>query len=236
MFWKRFFRVICAVLAVILVTGAAVYVWQKDNIDAVINSFLYSEEELVAKQNESKEQVKQLVKDYDISVQRDFTPEEEEMLEKGELTPEEAVELLFQKKEEQSPPNTLNPNLSGNKNQTSGKKAKTEKDVIDKYMIQFYACKADFLSRLGGLEATVLAHFRSLPERTVKTKQETISKFISSFAALESECDGKMNGILASFEKELKEVGGDTSLVSKIKKAYVAEKNAKKATIISEYA
>ncbi len=232
MFWKRFLKVICIVLSVLIVLSAGIYFWQKDNIHAVINSFRYSEEELQTKITESKEQVKELIKDYDVSVQRDFTPEEEEMLEKGELTPEEAVERLFSKKEEPTV-NIITP--PGDKNEGSGIKKKTEKEVVDRYMTQFYACKADFLSRLGGLESTVLAHFRSLPVRTKQTKQETISKFLSSFAALESECDGKMKAILSSFEKELKEVGGDTSIIPKIRNAYNAEKNAKKAALISEY-
>ena len=58
---KLFVRILLIVIILVLVSVAALAVWQKDNIRSIINSFRYSDEELQKKIDENKKKVEELV-------------------------------------------------------------------------------------------------------------------------------------------------------------------------------
>ena len=70
-----------------------------------------------------------------------------------------------------------------------------------------------------------------------KVSKLTIGKkYMGMAGALEAQCDGQMEAILAEIKEELKKTGGDLSLVDEIRAAYKSEKSAKKAALLEEYA
>ena len=79
-------------MVVVLIIAAAVislFIWQKNNISAVISASKYSDEDIEQQITDSKKNVEDQLKDYNVTGLRDFTIEEEEDIRKGKLSVEE---------------------------------------------------------------------------------------------------------------------------------------------------
>ncbi len=104
-------------------------------------------------------------------------------------------------------------------------------DIIKKYTAQFYSLKAYYSGQLGQLESQARSEYSSLTKEQKKStsKAAFVAKYAGRASALESECDGKVNGILSGMKAELKAIGADTAVIDTIKSAYASEKAARKA-------
>ena len=60
-----------------------------------------------------------------------------------------------------------------------------------------------------------------------------LNKYIKRAGALESNCDSRMEEILARISAHIKEDGGDSSIVNEIREVYENEKALKKAYYLS---
>ena len=88
---KKFISILLIIIALI----AALCIWQKNNIDALI-MFITKDEEGVNKVlEETKDVLDEKIKEYAPVTPRYFTPEEEEKIASGELTIEEADSLIL---------------------------------------------------------------------------------------------------------------------------------------------
>lgn len=235
---RKGIRVLLIVLACIAAVAAAVAIWQADNIKAVINSFRYTEEELSEMIDKNQEELQKEIKEK-YNVDEVLSKEDEEKIISGEITVEEAVEKIKQETAEKAEPEKKTENIGGTSPVQSGTsaeaEAKTEKAVSDK-VIEFYSLKAYYLGQLGQLEAKVKADYSALPKekQNLVGKQEIAAKYMSAASALLNQCDAKMSELTSALEKEIKAAGGDTSVVSTIKKMYENEKNLKKSYYISK--
>jgi len=225
--WKK---VVLICLAVFFVACIALAIWQWNNIKAFYYfATIDSNEEIQQRITEQKIEREKIVSQYIDGTVRDFTEQEEKMITDGEMSVEEATQIIqeeFEKSAEKS--------SSSSKNSSSKQKKEIDKFIADN-IIQLYSYKAYYLGQLGQIEKSAKKDYVALPakDRTFVSKQAIVDKYLGTANALLIECDGKVEAIMNSIEKKLKENGMDTSIVGQIKDSYEEEKALKKAYYMS---
>lgn len=219
---KKILKIILAIFIILIVFISGLCVWQADNIKAVFNSFKYTDDQIDKMIEENRKFLDREIKEnYDIV--SDFTEEDEAKILSGEMSVEEAVE----KKRAEL--------LKTEIKDTNDVKSKTNK-IVSNRIIEFYSLKAYYLGQLGQMEAKVKKDYAALPKekKNLVGKKELVSKYMSVASSLLAQCDAKMAELTTQLEKEIKAVGGDTSIIDTIKGAYENEKNLKKAYYMSK--
>ena len=219
---KKIWKIILVIFAVLIVLGTGFCVWQADNIKAVFNSFKYTDDQIDKMIAENKESLEKEIKDkYDIV--SDFTEEDEAKIISGEMSVEDAVNKKRAELEK------------AQQNGANDVVSKTNK-IVSNRIIEFYSLKAYYLGQLGQMEAKVKKDYADMPveKKNLVGKKELVSKYMSVASSLLAQCDAKMTELTAQLEKEIKAVGGDTSIIDTINNAYENEKNLKKAYYMSK--
>ncbi len=225
---KRFKYILLIVFALIIAIGAIFAIYQKNNIQGLLYAGKYNENELAEKNQEIDSQLKEILDQMeDIDIQP-LTEEERQKLSRGELSREEALAIITEKKN----------NAGGNqpsKNNANGAENNTAK--VNNLIAECYLLKAEFLNRIDNLIGQARTEWRSLPkeERTQSAKVAMAGKYMSKGSQLEAECDQRMNTIIKKLETELKNSGQSTAIVSKINALYNEEKAVKKASLVAKY-
>lgn len=219
---KKIWKIILVIFAVMIVFIAALCVWQADNIKAVFNSFKYTDEQIDKMISENKESLDKKIREK-YNIFSDFSEEDEAKIISGEMSVEEAVRKKRAELEKIE------------MNNADDVESKTNK-IISNRIIEIYSLKAYYLGQIGQLEAKVKKDYAALPKekKNLTGKKEVVSKYITVASSLLAECDAKMKELTSQLEKEIKAVGGDTSIVSTINEAYENEKNLKKAYYMSK--
>ncbi len=221
-------KVVLGIIGIILIGVVVLVVWRWNDIKAAYYFISHPTSATITEKIEkTKEEREKAISEYIEGTVRDFTEEEEKKITSGEMTVEEATEIIKQefensvaKPEEETPKGT-------------------DKQKVDEFIaeniIQLYSYKAYYLGQLGQIEKAAMADYRALPkkDRNLVSKQSIVEKYIGTANALLIECDGKVNGIIKKLEKKLTENNMDTSIVKQISKSYEEEKALKKAYYIS---
>ena len=222
---KKWKRVILIVFLTVVVGLVALFVWQYDNIMAVVKVVSNTNEEIAKEIDESKLVLEKNLKEQYPSVISDFTAEEERQIIKGELSVEEAVANLNKKyqtvKVEQKTDNTAtSPEVDA---------------LIGDKVIELYSLKAYYLGQLGQMEAAVKKEYVKLPkeERNLVGKQALVNKYMNTALALLSQCDKQVEELLSELKGGLEDLNADTSIIKTIRSAYENEKTLKKAYYLS---
>jgi hypothetical protein len=229
-----------------------VYLWQRDNINAVLDANKYSTEEIQSQIENSQENVQAVLNEYNVTQIRDLTPEEELELCKGNMTPEEAVAIIMgtstgadgdENSSDAVSDNSENKQGNGKsdknndvKNSEKSSAATDEKSaVVQKYVAQMYSIKAKYMGELGTLAQSAKAKYDADKQTVGKTKavENAVSANLSKAASLESQCDKEVESVLSSMEKELSAIGADTSIVNTMRTEYQNEKSLKKSYYLS---
>lgn len=203
---------------------------------ATIEAFNSSQEEIALSILESKKEVEKVLEDNNLPVVRDFTSEEEEEIMQGNISAEDAIEILMSK----NPATDSAINVSQNdggvaKSGASDNHIKNNADnPIGEKITKLYGLKAYYLGLLGNLFSQAKQEYNAVKDSDANLKS-VASKYISKAASLESECDSKVYGMLAELESELKKTGGDISVISTIEQAYIKEKRLKKSYYLTKY-
>ncbi len=218
---KRWIKILLAVLTVLVIVTAAVMVWQRNNINAVVTTITKTEDEIASELDDSKEKLRTEVKEkYNADLVSDFTAEEERKIIKGEISAENAVKILEEKYKD-----------ANKQNASSQNKGETVDKLIGDKVIELYSLKAYYLGKLGQIEAKVKKEYIAMPEekKNLIGKQELVAKYIGTATSLLNQCDNEVNKLLKELESELKALKEDTSVVKTIRDAYEKEKALKKA-------
>lgn len=239
---KRKWIWLSVVLIVVVLIGSIV-IRHWNSIEALVDSFRYSQEEVVNKLGENKEQLQKYIDENENVTVRDLTEEEAESLKKGELTEEEAVKVLTGQQPEEKP--------HGDNSPPKGDKTGTEKNepeekptstVISEAIAKLYIQKSIYLGKLDAIESKVYNEFYSIvianklnEEEMRAEKQRFLKENISTVAAWETECDNVVYGILDEIKVALKENNENTDIVKKLEEAYLNEKRLKKSYFINRY-
>ena len=108
---------------------------------------------------------------------------------------------------------------------------------LTELIAEAYVLRAYYSSQLEGMRASATAEYKALSteEQTQQRKMTIGMNYIDRAGALEAECDGLMDNLIARIESELQQTGGDTSIIKDIRSYYAEEKSLKKAYYMSLY-
>ena len=245
------------VLLCIVIALAALCIWQRNNIKALYLFLSNDKEGAEAVIEKNRKDFEDKIKGYGENIPRNFTEEEESKIASGELSIEDATNMLLEEMETNAPtedepevsvsdepikkeePSKVENNVTKNepdkkeppKTEVKKPDKAKEGEIIKRYTAQFYSMKAYYIGQLGGIEAQAKKEYGSLTKEQKKSlsKAAFAGKYISYATTLQSECDSKVEEMLSSMKAELAAVGGDASIISVIRQAYNNEKAAKKA-------
>jgi len=225
------------VILIIVILVGSIAIKHRNSIAALIDSFRYSQEEVVQKLDENKQQLQQYIDENENITVRDLTEEEAQSLKDGKLTEEEAVEILTGQEKKEEPPES-----NVEKPSEPDTQEKTPDTVVSEAIAKLYIQKNKYLGKLDTIEGQLYSEYYSLvtsnnmsQEEMKAKKQQMINSNVSKVAAWENECDSVVYGILDEIETALKQSNQDTSIVKKLEEAYLNEKRLKKSYFINRY-
>lgn len=243
-------KILLVILVVLIIGLAVVYFNQKQNIDALVTSVKYSKEDIQQQIDDSKEDIKGTLNEYDIGELRDFTFEEEEQIRKGVLTYDEALNRILEESgvadvltvgSDDNSSNSVDGNQIGNNTSDSdigstvvipNIKANNNEPraIVAEYTLKLSGLKAQYLGQIGGLVDQAKADYKQT--RNVK---QIATKYIGKATSLEKQADSAVDGLLEELKSKLQAVNADISVVDKMKSAYEEEKTLKKSYYLSLY-
>ncbi len=224
---KKKGRIIALILTFVLVTGIGLLLWQQANNLKALQLSRYSQEERRSLLRENEKSIDAIVEALPVDALNPLSKEQEAMLQKGEITEEEALKIIMGQlvgKEPEQPKQTI----------TQVKNEDNKK--LQELLARVYLLRSTFTGKLDGLIGQAKSEYVAQIKATGKGDKVSIgSKYISKGLALEGECDGQMEALLKEIEAELKKSGGDTSVVAQIRSTYSNEKSIKKADLLNKY-
>lgn len=221
------------ILCILIIGVAALLVWQRENITAVVDATKYSDEDIQQQISDSKKTVESELEQYDVKGLRDFTFEEEEAIRKGQMTVDEAVSKILSESNVEASDNQNNGSVTSDKNNSSTGTQNKNSDssaIISDYAVKLYTLKATYLGEIGNLIDQAKADLKN-----GSGAKELMSNYLSKAASLESEADSKVDALLSELKGKLEAIGADTSVVDTMKSSYESEKTLKKSYYISLY-
>ena len=213
------------------VTAVIVYK-QRNNIIALNYAVNYSAEGREKLQDENDKLIADIIdslSDEGVSL---LTEEEITRFKSGDLSEEQVLEIIEERK-------IINDNISkGTSNAVNTNDEKEDNnttpdssDNIGDLTAQIYSLRSSFSGKVD----SIVAQAQSDAASGQYTKSELISKYAGQLSSLEKSCDAQFDSIVSQIEEELKQTGGNTDVVSDLRKAYQNEKSIKKASILSKY-
>lgn len=215
--WKK---VILILLVVLLLTMGGLYLWQRENIHALLK-VLTTDSETIAKDLEQtrEEHIKQLEEAAQVTVRvQPVTPQQSEDLLSGKVTAEEVqIEMGY------------DPSASET---VSGKE-----DIINQCIAELYAYKAEVMGYLGGIKQWAIDEWNALDKsrRTTAKKAEIANAGIGKCYEYEATVDGRVQEILARYRPKLVEIGEDPTPIDLLWNQYCDEKEAEKSYYLDRY-
>lgn len=223
---KRQIRLGVGIVIVVLI--GLLIGWQRNNLKAIQYALWYTPQQAKQLEQENEKEIQTLserVSEVDFSR---LPPEARELLEKGELSEEEAVAVLTGELSWETLKELRETGEPG------GQKIQSQLysgDSVDSIIAQIYVLRSGYTGKLDALVQQAKAEYISKKA----TKAELSSKYMGLGTALEGECDEKMSVLLSKLRTAMEREGRDTSLISEIQAAYQREKSLKKASLISKY-
>lgn len=251
--WKK---ILCVLVLALLLAAAALAVWQRENLNALAQAQKYTQEELEEKLAENGRAIREAMADAPEITVRDLTDAERQALRDGTLSKETLVEQLLAVDggagETEAPPTsgpadapspqepTLpQPSSQPQAQQPQSQSSAAEEDYrkrLSALIAEVYVLREEYTISLENMESAAKADYRAIPEdkRTKTALAGLVSTYLSRGSALEKECDGKMDAIVAELETLIKENQGDMTLVDLVVNTYADEKSLKKAWYMSK--
>ncbi|MBO5364800.1 MAG: hypothetical protein J6A56_04995 [Clostridia bacterium] len=225
---KKKGKMIALIVILVFAVGIGILAWVQANNLKALRLFRYTQEERQNLLNQNEEAIHAMLETLPVEPLSPLTEEQEAMLQRGEITEEEALQMIMgnlvgKKPETETPSKTVVKNEDNKK--------------LQELLARVYLLRSTFTGKLDGLVGEAKSEYIAQKKATGKADKVTIgSRYISKGLALESECDGQMEALLGEIEAELARSGGDTSIISQIRSVYNNEKSIKKANLLSRYA
>lgn len=236
--------ILFGVFLILMLAAAGLWIWQKNNIDAVVQYTQYTKEELEQQMEDNDRRTQELLEEALKNAQQIDRENGGETAELPDTPPDRAPT------ETDSPAPSASSAPSASPAQTE-EPAKTEAPAqpeapeqteptfeaqLQAIVDRVYALKEEYLAALDALQAEAVADYKAIPSanRTAKALASFVSRYISKGTALEKDCDKKMDAILAELKTLLQTYGQDLELVDAVKYTYAQEKSLKKAWYMSE--
>lgn len=251
---KNIILLIVLLLVAIIIFAVSIFVvnnWNK--ISTAYYVLTGRGAELEEKYEKNEEKLQESMKDLGVETIRPLTEEESNKLNSGEMSKEEAIDLILGRNEQTQENTTDNavidkPNDEkgknsvddGNNEKTSEYKKKNEE--ISQLLGELYVLKSQFSAELSEIEDWVNKQYGILCDEydgsenipsSVKTKVG--KKAYEKALALEDECDKKVEEILSRVKVLLKETNQSITIVDEIRASYENEKSKAISYYMSQF-
>ena len=210
--------VLLIILGVLVIGVLAVWRWQINNIDAIVQFPQYSQEELEDQLQENDLRFQQML---DEALANAAAMEQQEQ----EIEPEPEQEPVEEPVAEEAP-----------KPQEPVKKEPTYQELLQAIVDRAYALRSEYIGALEKMESEARSEYGTIPpdQRTKKRLVDFASTYISRATNMEKDCDKKMDQIVSDLDALQKRFGQSKELVEQVKYTYANEKSLKKAWYMSE--
>ncbi len=261
---KKALKVVLVILLVLVIAAGIVLYLHWDNIMALRLGLASSDTDIQQMIEDNQKAISEALKAYPQTNVRDLNEEEKNALAAGEITEEDAVELVLGNKELKrengkavvvdKPADAAQAEANGegaqggeNAQQTTpdgtaaenpgASSQKTVDTQISELVAKMYVLKSGFSSQLQSLESSVKSEYLALPagERNNVSKLRIASSAYDRALSLEAECDQKVEEVVSQLRTLLKDNQRDTSLADEIMRAYANEKQITKAYYVNLY-
>ena len=208
------------ILVLLLVGAGALYLWQRENIHALITALTTDSQEIADRmetvRNEHHEQIQQHV-DVPLQVSPVTTEQSSDLLD-GKKTPEEVKQEM---------------GLILDENAELGNKD----DIVNQCVAELYAYKADVMGYLGGLKQAAINEWNSLDksQRTKAKKAQIGTNGLHQCYAYEAEVDAHVQEILEKYREKMRQIGEKTDPIDILWNYYCEEKEAEKSYYLDKY-
>ena len=237
---KRRKTTLCTILVLLAVSLAGLFWWQRDNLKAIHAATQHTSAELEEKLEENQQMIQEAVKAAGEVTVGEITEEDRQAFRDGSMTQEQLVERLTNGGEgepREEPASTSRPESDGTPPPESPKPAEnTYQKELSALIARVYVLREEYTLALDTMYADAKAEYLALPaEKRTKTHLLKMARgYLSRASALEKECDGKMDEIVRTMEKLLRENDGDLGLVDTVVYTYANEKSLKKSWYMSK--
>ena len=174
----------------------------------------------------------------DIAV-RAPTDEEKQALRDGTMTQDELVGRLTGGGQSAAPASkpdgAKEPEKDDDPGAETARKQEEYQQKLSALIAKVYVLREEYTNALEDMETAARADYYALPDgqRSAAKLAPLVSSYLAKATALEKECDGKMDAVIAEMEQLIKENNGDMSLTDTVFDTYVKEKSLKKAWYLS---
>ena len=213
--WKK---VILIVLALLLAALVGLYVWQGENIRALIKVLTTDSETIARELTDIRDQHRHELEE---AAQTQIyvpavTPQQSEDLLDGKVTADQVKEEL---------------------GLTTPTPMASTADILNQCIAELYAYKADVMGYLGGLKQEAMDEWKSLEksQRTSAKKAEIANRGIGKCYDYEVQVDGRVQEILAIYRQKMLDIGGDPNPIDLLWNQYCEEKEAEKSYYFDQY-
>lgn len=236
-------RYIFLSILVVFIIAAGVLLWiNADNIKAIYKATQYNTEEIEKQIEESEKKNTEILQQYNKADIKPLSEEDSEKLTKGELSEEEAINLVLGRTQESenAEKTTQSPQEQPTEKQPEEQQPQMsveDEDRLGELIAKVYVLKGKYNKLIADENYYAASDFYSLPkdQQTKEKKYERGVTFMRNVLKLQDECDGEMNKIFTEMTDILKRNNMTTELVDEIKKAYEQEKELKKAYYVNKY-
>ncbi len=237
---KRIKKILLIILLLLAAAIVILGIRYRGYIKAAYYGLKYDADTIVGLIDENDKVYSELGNQLESVTVRDLTDEEKAALESGELTEEEAANIIVtpnvpkvEKPQADDKPEKPQPS----EKDTPVKNEKDYDTLIAQQIAKMYVLKSQYINYLKSIEQSVIDDYNALPEnqKNATGKRSVIMSYYKKGLSLEAECDAKVEIVLADLEKILIEAGRDKSLISTIRTAYENEKTLQKSYYLSIY-
>jgi len=213
--WKK---VVLILLALFLATCVGLYIWQGENIRALVKVLTTDSETIAQDLADIRDQHRQELEDasqIQIVVPAVSQQQSEDLLD-GKVTADQVKEEL---------------------GLTTPTPMASTADILNQCIAELYAYKADVMGYLGGLKQEAVNEWTALPkeQRTAAKKAEIANRGIGKCYDYEATVDGRVKEIIGIYHQKMVDIGGDPNPIDLLWNQYCDEKEAEKSYYFDKY-
>ncbi len=223
---KKLFKIILVFFIVIVLCIGSLAIWQRKNIESILTGITQTEEEITKRRDKNQEDLVAEVSTYLDEGLREPTDEEQLQLKEGKLKLPDLYSKIFEEK-------TLE--LEKQRKESENKIKKDE--IVSKYMAQLYAYQSEFEARAEATISDGANYYEKLKKTQDRAvaRTNTITHFTPIVNGIETECDAKVEALIANLKKDLEEIGAQTDIIGTIRETYAREKQLKLSYYANKY-
>lgn len=220
---KRIKKLLCLLLALLLLAAIVFAWWQRDNLKALYQAKTMDAETILQESQAKIETHQKELEQYNVILKAPTQEEKDELLSGGGA-----------KSAEQDKADTAKATVP---EEIPAVEKPTAQSILDRCIQELYDCEISLMSRLGTMKQEALDQWRALPgsQRTKTKKLEIGRRGLTACYDLEVEIDAQVQGILARYRTELESIDADTAPLDTLWKYYCEEKASTKAYYLNKY-